>query len=53
MWSGAGDIVSLSLSGDLSVFDRKTAAGPARVIRVRAPRERVRALTPRRARRRR
>jgi WD repeat-containing protein 1 (actin-interacting protein 1) len=33
-WSGAEDIVSLSLSGDLNVFDRRTADKPSRVISV-------------------
>ncbi|KIM91564.1 hypothetical protein PILCRDRAFT_810844 [Piloderma croceum F 1598] len=31
-WSGAEDIVSLSLSGDLNVFDRRSGDKPARVI---------------------
>jgi hypothetical protein len=33
-WSGAEDIVSLSLSGDLNVFDRRNGDKPARVISV-------------------
>lgn len=33
-WGGAEDIVSLSLSGDLNVFDRRSGDGPARIIRV-------------------
>jgi WD40 repeat protein len=33
-WSGEKDIVSLSLSGDLNVFDPRIGDGPARVLTV-------------------
>ena len=33
-WSGAEDIVSMSLSGDLNIFDRRNGDKPARVIGV-------------------
>ncbi|KZP33736.1 WD40 repeat-like protein [Athelia psychrophila] len=33
VWSGAEDIVSLSLSGDLNIFDRRVADKPARVVK--------------------
>ncbi|KAF7980578.1 hypothetical protein HWV62_37755 [Athelia sp. TMB] len=33
VWSGIDDIVSLSLSGDLNVFDRRASDKPSRVIK--------------------
>jgi WD40 repeat protein len=32
VWSGAEDIVSLSMSGDLNVFDRRSGDKPARIL---------------------
>lgn len=34
-WSGESDVVSLSLSGDLNVFDIRTGDKPSRIIQVR------------------
>ena len=34
VWSAAGDIVSLSISGDLNVFDARVGDAPARVLKV-------------------
>ena len=33
-WVGAEDIVSLSLSGDLNVFDRRVGDRPSKIINV-------------------
>lgn len=37
VWSREADIVSLSLSGDLNVFDHRVGDKPARVVTVRTP----------------
>ncbi|KAL0578997.1 WD40 repeat-like protein [Marasmius crinis-equi] len=43
-WSGESDIVSLSLNGDLNVFDFRTGDKPAKVIN--APQKSITALAP-------
>ncbi|TFK32026.1 WD40 repeat-like protein [Crucibulum laeve] len=43
-WSGEQDIVSLSLSGDLNLFDPRTGEKPTRVFR--APQTSITALAP-------
>ncbi|KAJ3848746.1 WD40-repeat-containing domain protein [Lentinula lateritia] len=48
-WSGESDIVSLSLSGDLNVFDIRTGGKPSRVIQVRVshgPQKPITAIAP-------
>jgi len=35
-WAGKEDIVSLSLGGDLNIFDRRTGDRPARILYVRS-----------------
>lgn len=35
-WTDGDDIVSLSMSGDLNIFDKRTGDKPARVLQVRA-----------------
>ncbi|OAX35074.1 WD40 repeat-like protein [Rhizopogon vinicolor AM-OR11-026] len=32
VWSGSSDLVSLSMSGDLNVFDPRTVEGPTRIL---------------------
>ncbi|KAG6830598.1 hypothetical protein H0H92_015879 [Tricholoma furcatifolium] len=43
-WCGEQDIVSLSLSGSLNIFDPRSGAGPSRILD--APQKPVNALTP-------
>ncbi|KAF8893170.1 WD40-repeat-containing domain protein [Gymnopilus junonius] len=43
-WSGQSDLVSLSISGDLNVFDPRTADKPVRVLS--APQRSVTAIAP-------
>ncbi|KDR80239.1 hypothetical protein GALMADRAFT_242541 [Galerina marginata CBS 339.88] len=43
-WSGQNDLVSLSMSGDLNVFDPRTGDKPVRILN--APQKSVTAITP-------
>ncbi|KAF5389602.1 hypothetical protein D9757_004234 [Collybiopsis confluens] len=43
-WSGEDDIVSLSMNGDLNVFDRRTGGKPARVIQ--GPQKPITSIAP-------
>ncbi|KAF8155889.1 WD40-repeat-containing domain protein [Crassisporium funariophilum] len=43
-WSGQNDLVSLSMSGDLNIFDPRTADKPARIFS--APQKSITAITP-------
>ncbi|KII87874.1 hypothetical protein PLICRDRAFT_42397 [Plicaturopsis crispa FD-325 SS-3] len=44
VWSGAEDIVSLSISGDLNIFDRRSGDKPARIIN--GPQKAITAAVP-------
>ncbi|KAF8182076.1 WD40-repeat-containing domain protein [Pholiota molesta] len=43
-WSGQADLVSLSMSGDLNIFDPRTGDKPVRILS--APQKSVTAITP-------
>ncbi|KAF4618556.1 hypothetical protein D9613_010054 [Agrocybe pediades] len=43
-WSGESNLVSLSMSGDLNIFDSRTGGKPARVLQ--APQKSVTAIAP-------
>ncbi|KIK68693.1 hypothetical protein GYMLUDRAFT_36180 [Collybiopsis luxurians FD-317 M1] len=43
-WNGASDIISLSMNGDLNVFDHRTGVKPTQVIQ--GPQKSITAITP-------